>query len=199
MFVRRTASALGAAVALVLLTGTLVMADTTGDNADRWSAAANWGDGGVGGSNITGIIDRDFGTVIEYDFYHEFAVTCDDGSSGTSWTSFYGQSPAAVTIDKRLSSASGSGTVTGSTDSYDPCTGEATSVEASYQVAFALHATSGATTSVTKTKQTTPDGRKVIVTSSITDRDATGSVSIDGGAPITPDAGQLQHLVVVTK
>jgi hypothetical protein len=69
----------------------------------------------------------------------------------------------------------------------------------SYQVAFAFRATSGTTSTVTKSKQTLPDGTKVITTTSVTDRDATGSVRIDGGDPITPDTGQLQHLVVVTK
>jgi hypothetical protein len=199
MTARRSATVLGLAVGVVLLTSSIAVADTTGGNADRWSASASWGDGGVGGSNVTGLIDRDLGMVIEYDFYHEVATTCDDESSGYASTSFFGESPASVTIDKKLSSAVGSGTVTGSQDTYDSCTGESTSTDASYQVAFMLQATSGATSSVTKTKEKLPDGTKVTVTTSVTDRDATGSVRIDGGDPITPDSGQLQHLVVVTR
>jgi hypothetical protein len=199
MVVRRSASVLGLAVGLVLLIGSVAFADTTGGNADRWTAAASWGDGGVGGANVTGIIDRDLGISIEYDFYHEVALTCDDGSSGYASTSFFGESPASVAIDKKLSSALGSGTVSGTQDTYDSCTGESAETNVSYQVAFALRATSGTTSTVTKSKQTLPDGTKAITTTSVTDRDATGSVRIDGGDPITPDTGQLQHLVVVTK
>jgi len=106
---------------------------------------------------------------------------------------------ASLAIDKKLSSAQGSGSVSGAQDSYDPCTGETTSVDATFEVQFALTATTAASTFVTKTKETAPDGTKVTTTTSTTNRQASGTVQIDSGDPITPDSGEIQHIVGTVK
>jgi hypothetical protein len=198
MPVRRILSTVGLSVALLALSAGAILADTTGGNADRLSAAASWEDE-FGSAGVAAFSDPAEGTFVDYSFFHEFDVTCDDGSSSRGSVDFSGQGAGSLTIDKKLSSAQGSGVVTGTQNTYDPCTGETTPADATFQVQFALTATTAASTFVSKSKETAPDGTRVVVTTSITNRQAAGTVRIDSSDPIIPDSGEIQHLVVTTK
>jgi hypothetical protein len=198
MRVRQVFSAVGLSAALLALSTGAILADTTGGNMDRVTAAANWEDE-FGSGSVSAFSDDVEGTIIDYGFFREYDVTCEDGSGGRGVVDFYGQGPASLTVAKKLSSAQGSGSVTGEQSTYDPCTDEWTSVEATYQAQFELTATAAASTNVTKTKETAPDGTKVTITTSITNRQATGTVQIDSNDPITPDSGEIQHIVATVK
>jgi hypothetical protein len=197
MRVRGILSAVGLSVALLSSSAGAILADAVG-NTDRVTAAASWEDE-FGSGTVAAFSDPAEGTFVDYSSFREFDVTCEDGSGGRGSISFYGQGAASLAIDKKLSSAQGSGSVTGAQDSYDPCTGETTSVDATFEVRFALTATSAASTFVTKTKETGPDGTKVTTTTSITNRQASGTVQIDSGDLIVPDSGEIQHIVGTVK
>jgi hypothetical protein len=200
MSVRRSLAVAALTVGLLAGAAASALADTTGGNTDRLSAAASWADAsGSGSASVAGFSDPAEGTFVEYSYVHDVEFLCEDGSSGFGSVDFFGQSEGTLTIDKKLGTAAGAGTVTGTQNTFDWCTGETTSVEASYAIEFSLTATAAASTVVTRTKETAPDGTKVIVTTSITNRQATGSVRIDGGSAITPDSGEIQHIVVTTK
>jgi hypothetical protein len=183
---------------LLALSAGAILADTIGGNADRLSAAASWEDE-LGSGSASAFSDPAEGTFVDYSFFREFDVTCDDGSGGRGSVDFFGEGAGSLAIDKKLSSAQASGSVTGTQNTFDPCTGETTSAEATFHVQFALTAIAAASTSVTKTKETAPDGTKLTVTTSTTNRAASGTVRIDAGEPITPDQGEIQHLVSTTK
>jgi hypothetical protein len=190
--------AVGLSAALLVLSAGAILADTTGGNADRLSAAASWEDE-LGSGSVAAFSDPAEGTFVDYNFFREFDVTCEDGSSSRGSVDFFGEGPASLTIGKKLSTAQASGSVTGTQNTSNPCTGDTTSTEATFEVQFALTATAAASTSVTKTKETAPDGTKLTVTTSITNREATGTVRIDSGDPFVPDSGEIQHLVSTTK
>jgi hypothetical protein len=190
---------LGLSVGLIGAMAGAVLADTTDGSTDRWSASAFVDDGSGGGSNVGGIIDADLGTLVDYSFFRVTDVACDDGSSSQGSIDFSGQSAGTVAIDKKLAKATGSGTVSGSLNTFDPCTGETTSVDASYAVSFTLTANAPASSSVNRSKETLPDGSKIWVTTSITTREASGSFRIDGGTSIVAHQAGIEHLVVTTR
>ena len=198
MRVRHVLSAVGLSAALLALSAGAILADTIGGNAERFSASASWEDE-LGTGSAGGFSDPAEGTFVGYGFFREFDVTCDDGSSSRGSVDFFGEGAGSLTIGKKLDSAQGGGTVTGMQNTFDPCTGETTSVEATFQVQFALTATTAASTSVTKTKDKAPDGTKVTTTVSSTTRQASGAVRIDSDPPIVPDSGEIQHLVSTEK
>ena len=198
MRLRRLVSAVCLSVALIALSTGAILADTTGGDTDRLTAAASWEDE-FGSGSVSAFSDAAEGTFVAYSFFREFDVTCEDGSGSRGSVDFFGESAGTLTVAKKLGSAQASGSVTGTQNTFDPCTGETTSAEATFQVQFALTATSGESTLVTKTRDTAPDGTKVTTTTSITTREAAGTVQIDTDDPFTPDSGEIQHIVSTLK
>jgi hypothetical protein len=192
-------STAGLVLAMMLAFSGVAVADTTGDNADLTRASAG-GEDDAGSWNVGGVIDALEGTsTVELNDFRPFEVQCEDGSILTGYTSFFGQGAGSVTIDKKLAHATGDGTVSGTEETYDPCVEAWTLVEKTRHVQFDLDATSGESTSTSKSRDTAPDGTKRTVTTSIVQREASGSVVIDDGEPIAPDFGEISHVTVVTK
>ena len=198
MRVRHVLVAVGLSLSMLAVTAGTLLADTIGGNAERFSAAAGWEDE-LGSASVSAFSDPAEGTFVDYSFFREFDVTCEDGSGSRGSVEFFGEGVASLTIDKKLATAQASGTVAGTQSTFDPCTGENTSVDATFHVQFSLAATTGASTFTSKTKETAPDGTKVTTTVTSTIRQASGTVRIDAGAPIIPDTGEIQHIVSTEK
>ena len=121
MCIRRVLAAACLSLALLALSAGAIFADTTGGNMDRGTAAANWEDDSGAGS-VSAFNDTVEGTFIDYSFFREFDVTCEDGSGGRGAVDFFGEGEGSLTVAKKLSSAEASGSVTGTQSTFDPCT-----------------------------------------------------------------------------
>ena len=202
MFRRGMTSLAMSGTLLLALAVPAAMADTTGgDNGDLYTADGSFSDGqiSVDVNATTGTIDGVAFSALNFNTYTLQVVTCKGKGNktfpGRIFTQVYGSSPTAVIkIDKRLATATASDTMTATEDIQDSCTGTETLRGFTTSVSLNLHATSGTTTTKSRTQTTLADGSKEIFTNKSDHRDAGGNITLLGTSYST-DFGAIEHSV----
>ena len=106
-------------------------------------------------------------------------VTCSDGSDGIILTSLNATTDAAtVKVDKKLNSATASGTVSGTEETFHSCTDDDVFVDVTRSVSLTLHATGGSRTTSTHTVTKNPDGSTETFNETVTDKFAGGTFAM---------------------
>lgn len=210
MAIRRGMASLALAGTMTLaLAVPAVMADTTGAaNSDQYFAYGEYADG-----QIDLYIAANYGTADGVAFSNLFAgkafapqdITCKGKGKKTYPGQIYkdisGESDSAVIkIDKKLATATASATMTLTETIYNSCTDSQTQKDYTSKVSFDLHATTGTTTTKSRTEIRYPDGSKELITFRDDVRNAGGTLTFlgttytaGGGKP--DQAGQIEHSV----
>jgi len=174
-----------------------VLADTfPAGNADLYAASSSW-DSGESNIGIGATVGTQDGVAVHSLSVSSFLVqdiTCKGkDKTGISLVYTLGESlDATIKIDAKLGSASASGTLSGTEEVFNSCTGADTFRDISFQASFALTASGAISTSKTRSVTNNPDGSKSTSTDKFDSRDATGSFSISG-VSYTPTFSNISH------
>jgi hypothetical protein len=165
-------------------------ADTTGDNGNQDIAYASAEDGTyveLDRDNFTGDV------LLTVQVESRTPAACVDGSDGWIETRFYGTGvPETYTFGHRQSSASASGSVTGTLSTTNTCDNSGTQVDETHAVSLTMTGSTKLTTTTTsKTVTHNPDGTRTIFTYKTTQTAATGSVTYEGAS--TALTGAIVH------
>ncbi len=127
-------------------------------------------------------------------------VTCSDGSDGIILTALNATTDAAtVKVDKKLNSATASGTVSGTEETYHSCTDDDVIVDVTRAVSLSLHATGGSSVRKTHNVTKNPDGSTDTFNETVTDKFAGGTFTM-GSSHFTasPLVSVVEHDVYST-
>ena len=106
-------------------------------------------------------------------------VTCPDGSDGIILTALNATTDdATIKVDGKLNSATASGTVSGTEETFHSCTDEDVIVDVTRSVTLTLHASGGSRTTKTHTVTKNPDGSTDTFNETLTDNFAGGTFTI---------------------
>jgi len=195
----------GLAMAGVLLLGIAVpgvLADTTGPgNSDVYSADGYF-EGPQMGVSVSVRVGKEDGVAFSNLWVNQSSyqdITCKGKGKKTvpgqiyTNVSGYSEGTAVIKIDKKLGTALASDTLMLTESTFNTCTGKET-VGAAFKVSVSmdLHATSGMTSTRSKSETTFPDGHKEIFTGKFDSREAAGDLHF-GGTSYAAAFGYLFH------
>ena len=130
------------------------------------------------------------------------AITCDDGvTTGELDVSIFGDgTPSSFHFDKKLASASASGTIAARTETLNTCTWEESEGSATMTVSMSFVGSKYVSTTSIRTVSKNPDGTTTTYDGKYMTAVATGTFSIDGVKTTASDA-RIEHdeMTVKTK
>jgi hypothetical protein len=196
----RVGVAVAASLMVLVAAAAPVAADTIGNtdaDRDRLESGAEWTDGDATVSASVSIVsDAVSGEyVIFVNTFRTEPIVCPDESTGFQYTEYGGEGvPDTFAVDKKLASASGSGTVTGTRYVYDDCGNFTEDSDVTVAADVSLTATGAASTSTSSTKTVFPDGTRETIVTKYTSRAASGHLTVAGSGPHATAFGEIAHL-----